>query len=381
MSALHSLHVEENGKTERNTHVRFLRFEPDGSLLSPRVSQPWWVPRPRALPPARLRWSDAPAGSTPVVGQTQTAVKRILTRRFAPVVLGSLGFSVLPVLAELLGLGSYAILVMLYALLGVCAAALSALAVWFVRDKRSWLMLLVAGVTLGLAAYPCLRLCDSARRLAFSMLAHRSRAVVGAVDAYVAKHGRPPRTLNDLIPEHLEELPSTGMLAYPEYEYSVPSPDAPVMLYWYDLGPRNGAAFQGLWKYPDGNRDHAILVLTTSRDEVVQRIELDRVGDRAAPRPFDSVAWRREPSAREPMTTNFKQAGVVAGRHLRDVLQVLGPTDGERVLLSAPWELLVSCSRGGLNWDVFVYWPGQRYPAYLYGGSIERIGDWAYVHE
>jgi hypothetical protein len=34
-----------------------------------------------------------------------------------------------------------------------------------------------------------------------------------------------------------------------------------------------------------------------------------------------------------------------------------------------------------LNWDVFFYWPTQDYPKTIYGGSTERIGQWAYVHE
>jgi hypothetical protein len=45
------------------------------------------------------------------------------------------------------------------------------------------------------------------------------------------------------------------------------------------------------------------------------------------------------------------------------------------------YELRVQTSRGFLNWDVFVYWPERQYPARMYGGSIERIGYGAYVHE
>jgi hypothetical protein len=45
------------------------------------------------------------------------------------------------------------------------------------------------------------------------------------------------------------------------------------------------------------------------------------------------------------------------------------------------YELAVDCSSGILNWDRFVYWPARTYPDYMYGGRVERIGDWAYVHE
>lgn len=55
--------------------------------------------------------------------------------------------------------------------------------------------------------------------------------------------------------------------------------------------------------------------------------------------------------------------------------------DGFRALRDSPWELRIDCSRGMLNWDVFFYWPTQRYPNHIYGGVVEGIADWAYVHE
>ena len=45
------------------------------------------------------------------------------------------------------------------------------------------------------------------------------------------------------------------------------------------------------------------------------------------------------------------------------------------------YELSIPCPSGGINFDVFVYWPEQGYPDSMYGGGIERIGNWAYVHE
>lgn len=43
------------------------------------------------------------------------------------------------------------------------------------------------------------------------------------------------------------------------------------------------------------------------------------------------------------------------------------------------YELRVSCPMGPMSFDVFVYRPGRSYPERLYGGRVERIGDWAYV--
>ncbi len=45
------------------------------------------------------------------------------------------------------------------------------------------------------------------------------------------------------------------------------------------------------------------------------------------------------------------------------------------------YQLQVSTSFGFINWDTFNYWPESDYPAEMYGGRVERIGAWAYVHE
>jgi hypothetical protein len=46
-----------------------------------------------------------------------------------------------------------------------------------------------------------------------------------------------------------------------------------------------------------------------------------------------------------------------------------------------PWVLRVNTPNGGLNWDAFLYFPKQNYPQVGYGGVLERVEDWAYVHE
>lgn len=45
-----------------------------------------------------------------------------------------------------------------------------------------------------------------------------------------------------------------------------------------------------------------------------------------------------------------------------------------------PWVLYIDCSYG-LNFDRFMYFPKRNYPKHGYGGLIEQVGDWAYVHE
>jgi len=46
-----------------------------------------------------------------------------------------------------------------------------------------------------------------------------------------------------------------------------------------------------------------------------------------------------------------------------------------------PWVLQVIPPVFGVGFDEVLYFPRQNYPQRGYGGSLERIGDWAYVHE
>jgi hypothetical protein len=45
------------------------------------------------------------------------------------------------------------------------------------------------------------------------------------------------------------------------------------------------------------------------------------------------------------------------------------------------WALVVFTPSGGINFDRFYYIPSRQYPEQGLGGVIERVGDWAYVHE
>jgi len=46
-----------------------------------------------------------------------------------------------------------------------------------------------------------------------------------------------------------------------------------------------------------------------------------------------------------------------------------------------PWVLSAMVSKNLENWDLFIYFPDQEYPERGFGGVIERLGAWAYVHE
>ena len=47
-----------------------------------------------------------------------------------------------------------------------------------------------------------------------------------------------------------------------------------------------------------------------------------------------------------------------------------------------PWMLTVFTPVGFPDFDQFIYYPSQNYPDYYWGSNpVERIRDWAYVHE
>lgn len=46
-----------------------------------------------------------------------------------------------------------------------------------------------------------------------------------------------------------------------------------------------------------------------------------------------------------------------------------------------PWVLTVFTPTVGIGFDQIMYFPNQNYPKVGYGGWLERVGNWAYVHE
>lgn len=106
----------------------------------------------------------------------------------------------------------------------------------------------------------------------------RSQSLIQAIENFERNNSSPPQSLEDLVPNYLSTIPSTGMMAYPKYRY--------------------------------------------------------HVGDEA----------------------KEKYAG-------------------------NPWALSVFTPSGGINFDLMLYFPNQNYPTHGYGGTLQPIGDWTYVHE
>lgn len=55
-------------------------------------------------------------------------------------------------------------------------------------------------------------------------------------------------------------------------------------------------------------------------------------------------------------------------------------TDNPNLCGGNVWMLKVQTGEG-LNWDCFFYYPNHEYPAITPSGAVERVEDWAYLHE
>ncbi len=104
----------------------------------------------------------------------------------------------------------------------------------------------------------------------------RGQPLVQSIHAFTTDNGKPPGSLQQLVPKYIPAVPRTGIGAFSEYRYVIGEPD----------------------KY-DGN----------------------------------------------------------------------------------PWVLIISPPCPPLGFDKLMYFPQQNYPTHGYGGSVERVGSWAYVHE
>lgn len=80
----------------------------------------------------------------------------------------------------------------------------------------AWLIAAIIYLPLAIGA---LLVGDRIRQWAFDRLAVRSAPLVSAIRNYAEARGAPPSLLSDLVPDYLPRIPSTGMMAYPRYQY------------------------------------------------------------------------------------------------------------------------------------------------------------------
>ena len=163
-------------------------------------------------------------------------------------------------------------------LAAVLAIPVLIICLFFQRTRRQSLSFLMLSVLFIPCCIGGIVLGDKTRKAGMQSFSQRSQSLITAINEYERDHSAPPQSLNDLVPDYIPAVPSTGMMAYPEYRY--------------------------------------------------------HTGD----------------EAKEQYADN-------------------------------PWALSVSTPSGGINFDMMLYFPNQIYPEHGYGGWLERIGDWAYVHE
>lgn len=145
------------------------------------------------------------------------------------------------------------------------------------RTRHRSLSLLIMSV---LFIIPCVvgfKLGSKVRRAGLQSFIQRSQSLISAINAYERDHSVPPYSLHDLVPNYVSAVPSTGMMASPDYHYY----------------------------------------------------------------------------------SGEKASDLCAGN---------------------PWALSVSTLNAG-SFDKMLYFPDQNYPKRGYGGRLESIEDWAYVHE
>jgi hypothetical protein len=72
-------------------------------------------------------------------------------------------------------------------------------------------------------------------------------------------------------------------------------------------------------------------------------------------------------------------AGQIEGKRPDQLLDILGPPDGEVVTSETPWQLSVTYTWSWLDAGDFIYWPTGKYPLEHWGYST-KVGDWVFLH-
>jgi len=85
--------------------------------------------------------------------------------------------------------------------------------------RKNFLTLFLVSTLYFFSFVICVKIGGSIRMKGFSKLAERSETLVNAIKYYDEKYGKPPEKLSNLVPEFIPEVPTTGIGAYPKYEY------------------------------------------------------------------------------------------------------------------------------------------------------------------
>jgi hypothetical protein len=124
--------------------------------------------------------------------------------------------SFLPSLSFMSLIGALLAMIVAAMLVLFCGIA-AAIARW------NWRPIALAAVTIGgMAAgfIPGLWCFGYAKQHAYSLVGPRSAALIEAIESFERTEGIPPSSLAELVPKFIPSIPSTGMAAYPDYEYA-----------------------------------------------------------------------------------------------------------------------------------------------------------------
>lgn len=166
---------------------------------------------------------------------------------------------------------------MMLQLVALLAIPFSLIALVMGNKSHITFMILWCCIVYVFISFIILRMTGDVRLNEFQRLAIRSSPLIKAISFYTNDKGHPPEKLDDLVPQYLPRIPTTGIGAYPNYTYEVVKDDKE----WY------------------GNS----------------------------------------------------------------------------------WVVYIETPRNPFNWDKFIFFPNQNYPKRGFGGYLEKIENWAYVHE
>lgn len=110
----------------------------------------------------------------------------------------------------------------------------------------------------------------------------------------------------------------------------------------------------------------------------------ERLAREAAPLVAAIHAYHQEfgvpPETLDLLQVDYPNGHIIKGGDLPDFEYIPGGMAIDRYH-GNPWVLILKTPTGPLRWDQFIYYPLQNYPPLAHGGWVEKVGEWAYVHE
>ncbi len=110
----------------------------------------------------------------------------------------------------------------------------------------------------------------------------------------------------------------------------------------------------------------------------------ERLSQEAAPLVAAIHAYNEEfghpPESLKELHVSYPSDHAIKGGGLPDFEYLPGDQATSRYH-GNPWVLILETPTGPLRWDQFLYYPLQNYPSLGHGGWVEKVGEWAYVHE